>query len=41
MGRRTIYDAAARSRAAELYDEGHGVKAIADMSKWISMRWKR
>lgn len=43
MGRRTIYDAAARSRAAELYDEGHGVKAIADsihvpyeaVRKWI------
>ena len=43
MGRRTIYDAAARSRAAELYDEGYGVKAIADsihvpyeaVRKWI------
>ena len=30
MTRRTIYDAATRSRAAGLYDEGYGVRTIAD-----------
>ena len=31
MTRRTIYDAVTRSRAAELYDEGYGVRSIADL----------
>ncbi|ACV21646.1 Transposase and inactivated derivatives [Slackia heliotrinireducens] len=31
MTRRTIYDAVTRSRAAELYDEGYGVRTIADL----------
>ena len=30
MTRRTLYDAVTRSRAAELYDEGYGVRSIAD-----------
>ena len=29
MTRRTLYDAVTRSRAAELYDEGYGVRSIA------------
>ncbi len=33
MTRRTIYDAVTRSRAAELYDEGYGVRTIADLIK--------
>ena len=43
MTRRTLYDAVTRSRAAELYDEGYGVRSIANMihvpraavRKWI------
>ena len=31
MTRRTLYDAVTRSRAAELYDEGYGVRSIANM----------
>ena len=31
MTRRTLYDAVTRSRAAELYDEGYGVRSIADL----------
>ena len=31
MTRRTIYDAVTRSRAAGLYDEGYGVRSIADL----------
>ena len=43
MTRRTLYDAATRSKAAELYDAGNGVKAISSLigvpyeavRKWI------
>ena len=43
MTRRPLYDAVTRSRAAELYDEGYGVKAISSLigvpyeavRKWI------
>ena len=43
MAHRTLYDAVTRSRAAELYDEGYGVRSIADLihvpygavRKWI------
>ena len=31
MTRRTLYDSVTRSRAAELYDEGYGVRSIADL----------
>ncbi len=31
MTRRTLYSTATRPRAAELYDEGYGVRSIADM----------
>ncbi|SEH36105.1 MULTISPECIES: helix-turn-helix domain-containing protein, partial [Atopobiaceae] len=43
MTRRTLYDAATRSKATELYDAGNGVKAISSLigvpyeavRKWI------
>ena len=31
MTRKPLYDAVTRSRAAKLYDEGHGVKAISNL----------
>ena len=32
MTRKPLYDAVTRSKAAKPYDEGHGVKAIANLT---------